>query len=194
MSPLLIYKCKTYRINKNDFLFIHRQLPELEIIGGKKKKYINSCDLKLLDNEFVLSSREKMHPHKKNYIRSVIVYCWVNVQNTLRLLWVSLVLPLSRLWVVHPSGLTQEEGRHISSDLLSHQACNQSSQAKPGKLERQTCISAIQKRTVKIVNWNNTYFDFCLIWSFIRIRHFGPLFLPLPVCLHNSTEKGTFVL
>ena len=39
-----------------------------------------------------------------------------------------------------------------------------------------------------------THFDFGLIWSFIGVWHFGPLFLSLSVRLHNSTKKGTFVL
>ena len=39
-----------------------------------------------------------------------------------------------------------------------------------------------------------TSFDFSFIWSFCGIWNFGPLLLPLSVSLHNSTEKGTFVL
>ena len=38
------------------------------------------------------------------------------------------------------------------------------------------------------------YFYFCFIWSFTGFWHFGPLLLPLSVCLHHSTQKGTFVL
>lgn len=47
---------------------------------------------------------------------------------------------------------------------------------------------------IVIIVTGQTYFDFGFIGSFIGIRHFGALFLSLSVCLHHSTQKGTFIL
>lgn len=59
---------------------------------------------------------------------------------------------------------------------------------------RATVLSLACCYIKRVVGSVKEFFDFSLIWPFSGIWNFRPLFLPLPVSLHYSTEKGTFVL
>lgn len=118
-------------------------------------------------------------------------------------------VPLYRWWAGLLYGQTLVEDPHTFSAQLLHQVYNQSCLAEPEMKHKRSnfnnkhlkkslyylIFSLFETKTANILTQSiDSHFDFGFIWSFVGVRHFGPLFLSLSVSLHHATKKGTFVL